>query len=109
VRQRARTDKGHKAIVQALRKVGCQVFDASRCGSGFPDLVVRIPAGRAFPCGTDEGRKFVYIQLGTRIVLMEIKEPKGKLTPDQEDFIRDWPETVIVRSVQEALAAVGVR
>jgi hypothetical protein len=91
---KARTDKGHKAIVQALRQVGCKVSDTSRVGQGFPDLVVR-----HFCC---DGCK------EWRVKLMEIKEPKGKLTPDQEQFIQDWPETVIVRSVQEALAAVGV-
>jgi hypothetical protein len=101
MRRAAKTDGSHKAIVQALRQVGCKVSDTSRYGGGFPDLVVRYRGGcgeRACQCCPE-----------WRIFLMEIKEPKGKLTPDQEQFIADWPETVIVRSVQEALAAVGVR
>lgn len=99
MRHRARTDKGHKAIVAALRKVGCQVFDTSRLGGGFPDLVVRrAVASRTSSYGTE-----------ARLMLMEVKEPKGKLTPDQEAFLRDWPEVMIVRSVAEALEAVGVQ
>ncbi len=104
MRQRARTDAGHKAIVQALRKVGCQVSDTSRIGGGFPDLVVRFIQRR----DENEGG-VVYHHSWPRVLLMEIKEPKGKLTPDQEEFIAEWPETVIVRSVEDALAAVGVR
>jgi hypothetical protein len=98
VRTRARTDKGHKAIVQALRQVGCKVTDLSRVGCGCPDILVRHQRYGWSP-----------VRDGWEITLMEIKEPKGKLTPDQEQFIAEWPETVIVRSVQEALAAVGVR
>ena len=110
MRMKARTDKGHKAIVQALRKVGCKVKDTSGVGRGFPDLVVRI-AGRGYTMRAiapirGHGN---YQWEGAAIVLMEIKEPKGKLTPDQEQFLAEWPETVIVRSVEEALAAVGVR
>lgn len=95
MRLRARTDSHHKAIVKALRQVGCQVSDTSRVGQGFPDLVVRAQKAD--------------IWRTPRILLMEIKEPKGRLTPDQVAFIADWPEVVIVRSVEEALAAVGVR
>lgn len=96
-----RTDTGHKAIVQALRKVGCKVSDTSRVGQGFPDLVVRVNACALHGCAHDHGLR--------RILLMEVKEPKGKLTADQEAFMRDFPETVVVRSVDEALRAVGVR
>jgi hypothetical protein len=80
--------------VKALRKVGCKVSDTSGVGRGFPDLVVRATKGD--------------IWRTPRILLMEVKTAKGKLTPDQEQFIADWPEVVVVRSVDEALAAVGV-
>lgn len=90
MRLRARTDAGHKAIVQALRKVGCGVLDLSRAGHGCPDLLVK-----------------THIPM-TRLILMEVKEPNGKLTPDQKNFIDEWPEVVVVRSVTEALEAVGV-
>ena len=103
MRMKARTDKGHKAIVQALRKVGCKVSDTSRVGCGFPDLVVRVPCQMCRPHPKLERCP------GSRVLLIEIKEIKGKLTPDQEQFIAEWPETVIVRSIEEALAAVGVR
>ena len=102
MRMKARTDAGHRAIVQALRQVGCKVSDTSRVGQGFPDLVVRAPMFY-------DGVAGEYNWRFARVLLMEIKEPKGKLTPDQEQFIAEWPETVIVRSVEEALAAVGVR
>ena len=97
-----RVDGTHAAIVKALRKVGCQVKDCSRVGQGFPDLVVRAPL-YYYGMATERNARVV------RILLMEVKRPKGKLTPDQETFIVAWPETVIVRSVSEALAAVGVR
>lgn len=89
----ARTDSTHKAIVTALRRVGCKVADTARVGQGFPDLVVRVPQwGPA--CS---------------LILMEVKTARGKLNAEQERFIEDWPEVVVVRSVDEALAAVGVR
>ena len=33
-------DNNHRAIVQALRKIGCSVADTASMGKGFPDLVV---------------------------------------------------------------------
>lgn len=91
MRRAAKTDANHSEIVEALRKVGCQVKDTSGVGRGFPDLVVRLP-GRC-----------------SLIVLMEVKTAKGKLTPDQEEFFALWPETLEVRSVADALMAVGMR
>lgn len=102
MRRAARTDATHAAIVKALRQVGCKVSDTSRIGGGFPDLVVRRDCiGVAVI-----GHRLWYDS--SRILLMEVKTPKGKLTPEQEAFIKDWPETVIVRSVEEALKAVGI-
>ena len=82
-----RVDGPHQAIVKALRKVGCQVFDTSRVGHGFPDFIVRA-SGKVF--------------------LMEVKSEHGKLTFEQQTFRRNWPEVAVVRSVAEALALVGV-
>lgn len=98
MRLKARTDSTHAAIVKALRKVGCKVKDTSRVGGGFPDLVVR--CGRF--TNTSGGPSF------GKYVLMEVKQPKGRLTEDQKRFIEDWPEVVVVYSVADALAAVGV-
>ena len=89
MRLKARTDGTHKDIVKALRKVGCKVLDLSRVGGGCPDLLVRRRNGEP--------------------ALMEVKTARGGLTPDQQRFIADWPETIVARSVDEALAAVGVR
>lgn len=88
MRLKARTDGPQAAIVQALRKIGCRVFDTSRCGGGFPDLVVRAVGPKC------------------RILLMEVKSARGKMTWDQQRFLLDWPETIIVRSVEEALVEV---
>jgi hypothetical protein len=81
------------------------VFDSSRAGQGFPDLVVRAPM-RWCTGKNNRGRKDD--QTFAHIVLMEVKTARGKLTADQQKFIAQWPEVVIVRSVAEALLAVGV-
>lgn len=96
MRRAARTDACHHAIVQALRKVGCQVLDLSQVGNGCPDLLVRTPDG-------------YWYQRPSQCVLMEIKTPRGTLTADQKRFHAAWRGVVVVRSVSEALAAVGVR
>ena len=89
-----RVDGPHKDIVKALRKVGCEVFDASRVGQGFPDLVVRVP---------------FHQRPHSRIVLIEVKRPGGKLRPDQRKFLDRWPEVLIVESAEDALAELGIR
>ena len=72
------------AIVEALRSVGWKVVSLSNNGGGLPDLL---------------------IARGYELRLIEVKQPKGKLTEDQERFIyRDqWPVTIL-RTVEEALA-----
>ena len=81
-------DSNQKAIVDALRKIGCSVFVASTVGKGFPDLVV----GK-------QGETF----------LVECKVKKGRLTPAQEDFQSLWRggKVIIVRSVEDALSVFG--
>lgn len=91
MRRAARTDSTHADIVKALRKVGCRVKDTSRVGDGFPDLIVR-----HWGCGRPQ------------ISLMEVKTSTGKLTAKQLIFFAEWPETVVVRSVKEALLALGM-
>ncbi len=90
MRRASRTDGNHAAIVAALRCVGCLVADCSRVGHGFPDVLI--------------------LHRGTcQLVLIEIKTLKGKRTPDQVRFeARGWP-VQIVRSVEEALAVVGIQ
>lgn len=65
-----------------------------------PDLLVRCGAFQTVSDGPSGQRWGKY-------VLMEVKAAKGKLKPGQHDFRVLWPETVIVRSVAEALAAIG--
>ena len=75
--------------------MGCCVADTAAVGLGFPDLVVATPRGRT--------------------LLLEVKDgdlpPSARtLTPPQRRFHAAWTgELVIVGSVEEALAAVGIR
>jgi hypothetical protein len=40
--------------------------------------------------------------------LMEVKDKKGKLTPDEETWITAWEGSVhIVRSIEEAFEVIG--
>ena len=81
----AKVDLNQRAVVKAFRDAGCCVLHLHTVGQGCPDLLV--------------GRK------GT-VWLVEVKGPKGKLTPDQEVFHAAWPVHV-VRSVDDVLALVG--
>ena len=83
-----KTDGNQTDIMQALRAAGFYVFDCSRMGRGFPDLLVNSFA---------------------RVVLMEIKTADGRLTPAEAKFHGEYAgELYIVRSVEEALRAMGV-
>ena len=84
-----KVDTNQKEIVRALRRVGCTVVDLSDVGRGVPDLLV----SRAY-----------------RMWLLEVKAEKGTITPEQHAWNQRWsgPPPVIVRTVDEALAAVGL-
>lgn len=83
MRRAAKRDANEEAIVDAFRKLGWSVEFLS--GRGLPDLIV--------------GK-------GTRVMLIEVKGPKGTLTEDQEDWHSAWqgPKPLIVRSVDDVLA-----
>lgn len=84
----AKVDLNQSAIVDALRKVGVSVQSMAAIGKGCPDLV----------CAKD-----------ANVWLIEVKGPKGKLTPDQVEWIGKWQGDVhIIRTVDEALQLVGV-
>ena len=86
MRQAARRDGNEQAIVDALLAGGCSVTRLSQ--KGVSDLLV--------------GKHGVNY-------LMEVKEPKGDLTPDQVEFFNSWQgQTAIVRTVEEALEVVGL-
>lgn len=88
MRRAAKVDLNQPDIVNALRKVGVSVVSLASIGQGCPDLLAA---------------------KGDKAWLIEVKGPKGKLTPDQERFILDWAGTVhMVRSVDDALRLVGV-
>lgn len=85
----ARVDSNHAVIVEALRKCGISVQSTASIGQGFPDLVAANSSGQVW--------------------LIEVKGPKGKLTPDQVQFIESWRGDVhVVRSIDDALQLVGV-
>jgi len=89
MRRIAKTDSNQQIIVQALRDAGCTVQPLHQMGGGIPDLLVATPSGET--------------------LLVEVKSAKGSLTPEQEQWISRWRGRVaVVRTVEEALAAVGV-
>ena len=77
----AKRDHNELEIVNALRAIGASVAHLS--SKGIPDLLV---------------------SFRNKLYLMEVKKPKGKLTPDQIKFHKSWKgEIYIVRTVQEAI------
>ncbi len=91
MRRAARIDDNQREIVEALRKAGATVRITAQLGDGFPDLLVR-PRGRM-----------------ASLIQMETKRRKGKLTPAQVKYFTDFPETLKIETVEEALRAIGVR
>jgi hypothetical protein len=85
----ARIDTNHKEIVTALRQIGATVVSLAAMKHGCPDLLVGYQG---------------------ETILMEVKMPKGKFTPDQLDFIGKWRGGPISRvdSVDAAIRALGV-
>jgi hypothetical protein len=83
----AKIDANQPEIVEALRSVGCTVQSLATIGKGCPDLLV-----------AKDGKTWA----------MEVKGPKGTLTPDQVEWINAWNAPVhIVRTVDDALQLVG--
>lgn len=91
MRQAARTDTNHRAIVTALRTAGAQVLDLHGVGNNCPDLLVYSNA-----YGPIDGWW-----------LMEIKSGNGKQTAGQRAFAIRWPVTV-VRTPEQALDEIGM-
>lgn len=91
MRTRAKVDTNQTAIVRALRRCGYSVLSLAAIGDGCPDLLVAGSDG--WTC------------------LMEVKAPKGKLTPDQQRFCATWSGPIfIVKSVDEAVSvAIGFK
>lgn len=95
MRRAAKVDENQAEIVSALRARGYGVLSLAALGNGAPDLLVCSPSVRY------------------AMWLLEVKDgnkppSRRKLTPDQEKFHEWWPgEIHVVKSVDEALAAVG--
>jgi Holliday junction resolvase len=88
MRRAAKVDANQGEIVEALRKAGASVQSLASIGRGCPDLVAA---------------------KGAQCWLIEVKGDKGKLTPDQVEWIANWRGAVhIVRTVDDALQLVGV-
>jgi Holliday junction resolvase len=93
VRLRARVDANHGEIVACLRQMGASVFDASRMGRGFPDLV----------CGFRGKTYLVEVKDGEKV------KSARKLTTAQVTFREVWrgEPPVTVESVDDVIALLG--
>ena len=80
-----RTDGNHAEIRDAMRQAGATVEDLSGSGRGMPDTMVWTPDGR--------------------LLLVEIKLPKGTLTKAQVRFHARFPVHV-VRTVEAAMKLI---
>ena len=85
-----KVDTNQLEIQMALIAAGYVVDDMSRVGCGVPDLMVQAKTGA--------------------IVLLEVKHKRGRLTKPECDFFERWllSPVYIVRSAEEALAAMGI-
>lgn len=87
VRRAAKVDANQEQIVSALRAAGISVVSLASLGRGVPDILA-----------AKEGEAW----------LIEIKGPKGTLTPDQMAWISNWRGVVhVIRTPDEALRLVG--
>jgi hypothetical protein len=88
----AKVDANQKAIVAALRQIGCAVISLAPMGRGCPDLLVA-----RHNCGN---------------ILLEVKDGKKppsrrQLTPDELAFHGSWPGPIaVVDSVESAIRAI---
>jgi hypothetical protein len=81
-----RADLNQDEIVNVLVKLGCRVLKLTQVGQGCPDLLVKAA--------------------GNTLLLMEVKQPGGKLRPQQVIFANEWP-VYVVHDVDEAVRAVN--
>lgn len=90
MRQAAKVDVNQAEIVEALQRVGANVESLADVGRGVPDLLVGYSG---------------------RLLLLEVKSgPRARLTTTQAIWHRQWAgyPVYVVRSVEEALQAIGV-
>ena len=82
MRTRGRVDQNQAALVRVARQLGASWVSLANLGAGVPDALVGFRG---------------------RTVLVEVKTPTGKLTPDQEQFLTTWrgEPVVIVRTIDD--------
>ena len=86
MRRASKVDANHAEIVLAARKLGFLVQSLAPLGRGCPDLLL-------------------YHARTRRLLLVEVKTPKGRIRPLQADFAALWPVSV-VRDIDDLLALV---
>ena len=85
MRRAAKIDANQPEIVAALRAAGYYVQSLAAVGHGFPDLLACKKSGA--------------------IMLLEVKMPGERLTPDERNWHAVFPGPVfVVHSIEEALA-----
>lgn len=119
-RRAARVDANHLDIVRALRDVGTSVCSLASVGHGVPDLLIGMSGltlvGRFNPQVVRwllKREEDIAIYDGANL-LMEVKDgaksPSAQiLTPDEQKWHQEWQgQLMVVRTIDEALRAVGV-
>jgi len=87
-----KVDLNHTAMVKALRNSGFHVWDTHECGDGAPDLVVTQRATG-------------------RVLLVEVKGPKGKLTSAEVYWHTAYPDNgalIVAREADDVLKWFGM-
>ena len=100
--RKTRRDITHGPIVRALEGIGATVVDLSTLGEGKPDLIVGyrgVDRMMEVKSERENVRKDGYL-----------RTDKGAVQENQAAFAASWrgAPVIVVRSVGEALAAVGV-
>lgn len=95
MRRAAKVDDNQPDIVKALRSVGASVTSLAAVGDGVPDLLV----------GYRRETHLLEVKDGAKA------KSAQRLTEAQVDWHATWTgrPAVIVRTVDEALAAIGIR
>lgn len=89
MRRRAKIDSNHHDIADAYRAYGYSVVSLAALGNGIPDLLVA---------------------RGKVAYLVEVKAPRGTLTPHQRAFMAGWkgPKVAVIRGLDDVVARVAI-
>lgn len=95
MRRAAKVDANQPALVAQLRAAGYHVAPTHALGRGFPDLIV---TGVRLPTGD------------VAALLVEVKDSRGKLTEDEQEWHAAYPEggpLIVARCAEDVLAWFG--